>query len=330
MFRLFELTQDTYIQAERDNVNFGLQAQLYIMSGSSQYRDINLSYPEITSKTLVQFDTNQVLSFMGGTASLASQSVDLLFNISNLKIKSKPYVINAYPITSSWSEGIGVEDTTNNLETFPFTVSDIFYDTNYAYPCVVDEDRMTMTISLNQYMQDLSDGLFPDNGLVIQSDDDHIYTLAMFSKDSRTELGGRVLVSAPPVTEVTGSAELYNSGSVEMNAIYFQPYGHNPRIRRGGLFQCLFSVENFFERVGFSTHYAYNRYLEGVQIEIFSETHGVYVVPPLPTITVPVNNGLLVSFNTTGFPYAKYSYRLLYTQEGITHHSERFTFWVEE
>lgn len=330
MFRLLNITADTYIQAERDNVNFGLQAQLYVQSGSSQYRNIELGYDDITAKTLIKFDANEIISLIGGTGSLASQSVELLFKLSNFKFKEKPYTINAYPVTSSWSEGIGVEATTNNLGSFPFTISDVFYDTDYAYPCVVDESRMTMSINLNQYLSDLFDGAFVDEGIVIQCDDDHIYTMGMYSKDSRTELGPRLLISLPPAPPLTGSAELYNSGSIQMNAIYFQPYGHNPRIRRGGMYQCLMSVENFFERVGFGTKYGTNRYLEGVQIEIFSETHGVFVVPPRPTITVPVHNGLLVRFSTEGFPYAKYWYRLLYTEDGITHHSEKFTFWVEE
>lgn len=328
MFKIFDIQQDTYVQALKDNANFGHQTQLYVQSGSSIYRDLDLTYPDVTTKTLIQFNSQEILDYVGGTQSLDSHSVELTFNLSNLQVKNKPFSITAHPITSSWSEGLGLEFNSLNPHTFPFDVYDSFYNLSYSYSCSVDSPNMKMSINLNEYLRDVYENNFDDNGLAIVPNDTNIYIMGMYSKQSLTELGPKIVVYSPNEANITGSSIIFNSGSVDDKAITFKSFRYDSRLKKGDTFSALFSIEEFYRRNDFD--YATNKsYLEGVEYEIFNETHNQMFISRKSYNTVPINGGLYLSFSTENFPLGKYWVRLIYSENGKQYSSNKYTFWVE-
>lgn len=328
MFKIFDIQQDTYVQANKQDANFGHQAQLYVQSGSSIYRDLDLTYSDVTAKTLIQFNSQEILDYVGGTQSLDSHSVELTFNLSNLQVRNKPFSITAHPITSSWSEGLGLEYNTLNPHTFPFNVYDDFYNLTYSYDCIVDSPIMKMTINLNDYLKDVADNNFVDNGLAIVSNDTNIFIMGMYSNQSLTELGPKIIVYSPNEAINTGSSIIFNSGSVNDKAITFKSFRYDSRLIKGDTFSAMFSIEEFYKRNDFD--YTTKRsYLEGVEYEIFNETHNQMFIPRKSYNTIPINGGLYLSFSTENFPLGKYWIRLTYTENGKQYSSNKYTFWVE-
>jgi hypothetical protein len=331
MFKIFDITQDTYVQANKPTANFGQQAQLYVQSGSSIYRDLDLTYSDVTAKTLIQFNSQEILSYVGGTSSLNSHSIELTFNLSNLQVRNKPFSITAHPVTSSWSEGLGLEYNFLNPHTFPFDVYDNFYNTNYVYSCSVDSTNMKMTISLNDYLKDVANSEFDDYGIAIVSNDTNIFTMGMYSKQSLTELGGKVIIYSPNSANVTGSSILFNSGSsgsVDDRAINFKAFRYDARLKKGDTFNAMFSVEEFYKRNGFD--YTTKRsFLNDVQFEIFNETHNQMLIPRRNDNVVSINGGLYLTFSTENFPLGKYWLRLIYEENGKQYSSNKYSFWVE-
>lgn len=349
MFKVYNITKDSYISKRSPEQNQGKSGQLYITSGSKN-EGARID-PHEDKRTLIDFNAQDIINDIG-SGSIGDYTFKLRFFLSDLRLAYNDFSVSAYPISGSWDEGIGDEFETNigvswkyrglqSQYTFDETENDYDfvtasgsvkwdseggdYNTGSIYNSTIDRDNMIMETDITNYIDDVNSGS-SDNGLIYIADKVN-YNMSMYSSDTVAEMEPYVVAYKDDYI-VTGSAVQFDG---DKSNIVIRPLHYKRVLQRGQQFNMLLEVESQYRVAGF-TYSRELEYVEDVKYRIFYNSSKYEFVPYSEFTKVPIKGqGLTLSFSTENFPRGSYYIEFMYEDpnSGAKTYSDKHYFRVE-
>lgn len=105
MFKIINIEKDCYIKNDLPLYNSGKAEQGVLYSSSYNYESELRQEPVLESRYLCKIDLDKIISTMSG--SLSDNDIYLRYRLSDLRKVGDEYKIMAYPLSSSFEEGLG-------------------------------------------------------------------------------------------------------------------------------------------------------------------------------------------------------------------------------
>lgn len=105
MFKIINIEKDCYIKNDSELYNSGKSEQGVLYSSSYNDESEIRQEPTLESRYLCEFDVDKIISTMSG--SLSDNDIYLRYRLSDFRKVGNDYKIMAYPLSSSFEEGLG-------------------------------------------------------------------------------------------------------------------------------------------------------------------------------------------------------------------------------
>lgn len=343
MFKIFDIEKDTFITSQENTKNYGRSSQVYITSAS--YSKGNKLNPNKDERTLIYFDTNEIISGSGNGIYKYRNF------ITDLRLMGNGFTVSGYPLQKFWDEGIGKEFDTNigsswkfmglqsgytwdgsennNVDEFGLEAWDSEggdYDASTKYSVDINDNEMIFECDLTNYVNSIKSGSIQNNGIIFIADELN-YNLAMNSSDNNSYERPYIIYYEDDYTIQSGSATEYDG---DINNALISILHYDSSISRGDNFLSILNINEKYRVSGF-TYSRELKYLENIKFKVHYETSDKEFIPYSEYTRVPVLDsfgGLTCTFNTENFPYGLYYIQFKYESDGRNIYSDKKYFMI--
>jgi hypothetical protein len=327
MFNIFTLTKNNSIENKRPEFNSGFNMKMVVCSSS--YSDIGfVKFEEpLESRLLLDFNMESVSTFIGVGN---DWDATLQFVSSKFEVKDPYSNLVLYPLSSSFVEGYGynfsrTDDSSwnNRASSTPWNNAGGDYLTNFSSSVELNPTERLFRINVSDIITNTSQSF---NGLIGIIDGD-VPRLELYTRHTTTGLHPKLIVFKDDYQEVSGSAQLFRSGSITDSNFVIRPMVYQSTIGENDDFVCYLNVEELYQ----PTQFIYSstmHYLPQMQYRIFDVVNGLEVVPYSTLNKVSVFSGARIQFSTRGLSKGSYSVQAKYSNGIITKTSDHIPFRI--